>query len=128
VILNVSMSKSRISSGSVYCDFLKGFGIRYLYLSYSHIISVVKGCLGGSRWCYVLELLLYCFQSHSSLVLGIVIRRLPISVNMWASLPMSCMVGCVVFMFLSGLLSCMCIWINGRLSGSCTYLVFFDCG
>jgi hypothetical protein len=41
---------SRISDGSVYCDFLRGFEfeIRYLYLLYSHMISVVKGCLGGS--------------------------------------------------------------------------------
>ena len=109
------MSKSRISSGSVYCDFLRGFvfGIQYLYLSYSHIISVVKGCLEGSRCCCVFKLLLYYFQSHSSLVLEIVIRRLPGFVNMWASLHMSYMVGCVVFMSISGLLSCMCIWING---------------
>jgi hypothetical protein len=50
VILNVSMSRSNILDGSVYCDFLKGlvFGIRYLYLSYSHMISVVKDCAGGS--------------------------------------------------------------------------------
>jgi hypothetical protein len=50
VILNVSMSRSSIPSESVYCDFLRGFvfGIWYLYLSYSHMISVVKGCLGGS--------------------------------------------------------------------------------
>jgi hypothetical protein len=50
VILNVSMSRSSISNGSVYCDFLRGLvsGIRYLYLSYSHMISVVKGCVGGS--------------------------------------------------------------------------------
>jgi hypothetical protein len=53
VILNVSMSRSSISKGSVYCDLLRGFvfGIRYLYLSYSHMIYVVKGCLGGSSWC-----------------------------------------------------------------------------
>jgi hypothetical protein len=74
------------------------------------------------------KLMLYCFQSHSSLVLGIVIEKLPISVNMWALSHMSCMVGCVVFMSLFGLLSCMCIWINGRFSGSCTYLMSFDCG
>jgi hypothetical protein len=51
VILNVVMIWSSISDGSVYCDFLRGFvfGIQYLYLSYSHMISVVKGCLGRSR-------------------------------------------------------------------------------
>jgi hypothetical protein len=49
VILNVSMSRSSISDGSVYCDFLRGFvfGMRYLYLLYSHMISIVKDCLGG---------------------------------------------------------------------------------
>jgi hypothetical protein len=61
VILNVSMSRSSILGGSVYCDFLRGFvfGIQYLYLSYSHIISVAKGCLGGSNWCCVSRLELY---------------------------------------------------------------------
>jgi hypothetical protein len=84
VILNVSMSRSSISNGSVYCDLLRGFvfGIQYLYLSYSHMISVVKDCLGGSSWCCISRLMLYCFHSHFSLVLGIVIRRFHISVNM----------------------------------------------
>jgi hypothetical protein len=83
VILNVVIIWSNISVGSVYCDFLRGFvfGIRYLYLSYNHMISMVKGCLGGSNWGCVLRLLLYCFQSHSSLVLETVIRRFPLSVN-----------------------------------------------
>jgi hypothetical protein len=75
VILNVSMSMSSIFNESVYCDFFRGFvlRIRYLYLLYSHMISVVKGCLRGSRWCCVSRLMLYCFQSHSSLVLGMVL-------------------------------------------------------
>jgi hypothetical protein len=60
VILNVSMSRSSMSDGSVYCDFLRGFvfGIQYLYLSYSHMISIVKGCRGGSSWCCVSRLML----------------------------------------------------------------------
>jgi hypothetical protein len=70
------------------------------------MISVVKGCLGGSRWCCISRLVLYCFYSHSSLVLEIVIRRFPISVNMWASSLMICIVGRIVFMSLSGLHSC----------------------
>jgi hypothetical protein len=44
--------------------------------------------------------MLYCFHSHSSLVLGMVIRRFPMSVNMWALSCMICMVGCVVFVSL----------------------------
>jgi hypothetical protein len=80
--LNVSISRSNISSGSVNCDFLRGFvfGIQYLYLLYSHMISVVKDCLGGSRWYCVSRLMLYCFQSHSSFVLEMVIKRFPIFV------------------------------------------------
>jgi hypothetical protein len=74
-----------------------------LYLSYNHIISVVKGCFGGSSWCCVSRLVLYCFHSHSNLVLGIIVRRFPMSVNIWASSSMIWMAGSVVFMFLSGL-------------------------
>jgi hypothetical protein len=48
--------------------------------------------------------------------------------NMWVLSHVGCMVGCVVFMSLSGLHSCKFIWISGRLSGSCTYLVSFHCG
>jgi hypothetical protein len=108
VILNVSMSRSSISNGSVYWDFFRGFvfGIQYLYLLYSHMISVIKGCFGGSSWCCVSGLLLYCFHNHSSLFLGMVIRRFPILVNIWALSFITCMVGCVVFMSLSGLHSC----------------------
>jgi hypothetical protein len=54
----------------------------------------------------VLELMLYCLQSHSSLVLVMVIRRFPLSVNKWALFCMICMVGWdrwVVFMSVSGL-------------------------
>jgi hypothetical protein len=54
-----------------------------------------------------------------------VIRRFPVSVNMRA---LSCMVGWVVFMSMFGLHSCKFIWISGRLSGLCMYLVPFDCG
>jgi hypothetical protein len=72
--------------------------------------------------------MLYCFQSHSSLVLGMVIRRFPVSINMQALSCMICMVGWVVFMFVSRLHSCKFIWISGRLSGLCMYLVPFDCG
>jgi hypothetical protein len=51
----------------------------------------------------VSRLVLYCFQSHSSLVLGMVIKRFLVFVNMWALSHVVCMVGCVVFMSLSGL-------------------------
>jgi hypothetical protein len=79
------------------------FGIQYLYLSYSHMISISKGWLGGSIWCCVLELMLYCFQSHSSLVLVMVIRRFPLFVNKWAFFLMIFTVSWVVFMSVFGL-------------------------
>ena len=105
MILNVSISRSSILGGSVYCDFLRGFvfGIRYLYFSYNHMISIVKGYLEGSSWCCVSRLVLYCFHSHSNLVLKIVIRGFPRSMNMWASSPMIWIVDFVVCMSLSGL-------------------------
>jgi hypothetical protein len=51
LMLNSIMINSRISVGIVYCDFLRGFvlGIRYLYLLYSHMISVSNGWHGGSK-------------------------------------------------------------------------------
>jgi predicted acyltransferase len=70
------------------------------------MISVVKDCFGGSSWCCVSRLVLYCFHSHSSLIFGIVIKRFPMSVNMWASSFMIYMAGCDVSMSLSGLHSC----------------------
>jgi hypothetical protein len=38
-----------------------------------------------------------------------------------------CMVGSVVFMFVSGLQSLRCIWTSGNCSGLCMYLVSLDC-
>jgi hypothetical protein len=51
LILNNVMIWSRISVGSMKCDFLGGsvFGIRYLYLLYSHITSVSNDWHGGSN-------------------------------------------------------------------------------
>jgi hypothetical protein len=72
--------------------------------------------------------MLYCFQSHSSLVLEMVIKWFPVFVNMWALSCMICMVGWVVFMSVSGLHSFRFIWIISRCSGSCMYLVSFDKG
>ena len=70
------------------------------------MISLENDCFGESSWCCVSRLTLYCFHNHSSLVLGMVIRKFPVSVNMCALSYMIYMVGCVVFMSLSGLHSC----------------------
>ena len=73
------------------CDLLRGsiFGILYLYLSYRHMTSVSNGCLGGSNCCVMVEFLVYWFQSHSNLVLEMVIRWLPLFVYISA---LSCMI------------------------------------
>jgi hypothetical protein len=111
LILNNVMIWSRISVGSVYCDFLRGsvFGIRYLYLSYSHATSVSNDWHGGSKWWYTFELVLYWFHSHSSLFFGMVIRWFPMLVNISALSCMICIVGSAVFMSVSGLHSHSCI-------------------
>ena len=64
------------SEGIVYCDFLRGsiFGIVYLYRSYNQMISVSNDCRGRSNCCVVAEFVVYWFQSHSSLILEMVIR------------------------------------------------------
>jgi hypothetical protein len=51
VILNIVMIWSKSSIGSVKWDSLSGsvFGIRYLYLLYSHIISISNDWHGGSN-------------------------------------------------------------------------------
>ena len=55
LILNDIIRKSSIGVGIVYWSRLSGsfFGIRYLYLWYSHTISVSNDCVGGSRLCGV---------------------------------------------------------------------------
>jgi hypothetical protein len=103
------------------------FGMRYLYLSYSHITSVSNGWHGGSIWWCSLEWVLYWFHSHSSLFLGMVIRWFPLFVNISALSCMICIVGSVVFMSESGLHSFRCIWTNGSCSGSSINLVSLDC-
>jgi hypothetical protein len=98
-----------------------------LYLSYSHMTSVTNGWHGGSNcWC-MLELVVYCFHSQSSLFLEMVIRWFPLFVNMSASSCIICMVGSNIFMLVSGLHSFRFIWTSGSCSGSYMYLVSLDC-
>jgi hypothetical protein len=58
--------------------YLRGsvLGILYSYLSYNQFISVSNVCIGGSNW-YCVWFLVYFFHSHSSLVVGIVMRWFP---------------------------------------------------
>jgi len=50
LILNVVVKKFNMGVGSVYWARLSGsfLGMRYLYLWYSHTISVSNDCVGGS--------------------------------------------------------------------------------
>ena len=58
------------------CEYLSGlfFDILYLYLWYNHTISVSNGCIGGINPCGIYSDCVYCFQSHLSLSIGMVIR------------------------------------------------------
>ena len=68
-----------ISIGIVQWDDFRGsvLGILYLYLWYSHTISVSNDCVWGSRFSGVVNLFWYWFQSHVSLFVGMDIRCLP---------------------------------------------------
>ena len=71
--------------------FLRGsvLGILYLYRSYSQMISVLNGCRGGSNCCVMVEFVVYWFQSHSNLVLEMLIRWFLLFVYISA---LSCMI------------------------------------
>ena len=60
------------------------FGIQYLYLWYNHTISVSNGCVGGINPYGLFSDCVYCFQSHLSLSIGMVIRRFLVSSCMCA--------------------------------------------
>ncbi len=75
-MLNVVMRESRMMVGSVCCTAFSGslLGILYLYLWYSHTTSVSNDCVGSTRPC-----VMYCCDSHFILVVGMMMRCLPIS-------------------------------------------------
>ena len=62
--------------GMEWCEYLSGsfFGIQYLYLWYNHTISVSNDCLRGINPCGLFSDCVYCFQSHLSLSIGMIIR------------------------------------------------------
>jgi hypothetical protein len=79
-MLNVFVMVSRRFCGRVCCDAFSGsfFGILELHLWYSHIISVSNDCGGGTRLCVLYLSMLYCCHNHFSLVVGMVVRCLPV--------------------------------------------------
>ena len=77
-----------------WCKYLRGsfFGILYLYLWYNHTILVLNGCVGGINPCGLFNDCVYCFQSHLSLLVGMVIRCFHVSLYMCATSFCICMV------------------------------------
>ena len=80
VIWNVFIKFSSMAFESVYCENMKGsfFRVLYLYLWYNHATSVANGWVGGSRLCDIFIAKYYWSPNHFSLVLGMVIKCLPV--------------------------------------------------
>lgn len=127
-MLKVSINSCRILSSIVYCVCFRRsvFGFLYLYLSYSHISSCSNDCLWGSSGCLFCMCVLYCFHSHLSLFLVMVITLFQPLLYMWDFSPIIYIVGWLVCMFVSRLLSCRYIWTSGRCRGSLICLVSLD--
>ena len=90
-----------------WCEYLSGsfFDIIFLYLWYNHTISVSNDCVRGINPCDLFSDCVYCFQSHLSLSIGMVIRCILASSYMCATLFCVCMVCVPTFIFLSELYS-----------------------
>ena len=92
-------------------------GILYLYLWYSHTISVSNDCIWGSKYSEVSSPFWYWFQSHVSLHVGMDIRCLPELSYMCAEFCCICMVCVWVFMSLLGLHYVMLMFVSGMCVG-----------
>ena len=81
-----------------WCKYLSGlfFGILYLYLWYNHIISVSDDCVGVINPFGLFCDCVYCFQSHLSLSIGMVIRYFSVSLYMCTTSFCICMVQCLL--------------------------------
>ena len=82
------------------------------------MISISNDCRGGSNCCVMVEFVVYWFQSHSNLILGMVIRWFPLFVYISVLSYMIWMVGLFVFISVSKLHSFKFIWTNGSCKGS----------
>ena len=82
------------------CEYLSGsfFGILYLYLWYNHTILVLNDCVGGISPFGLFCDCVYCFQSHLSLSIRMVIRCFPVSSYMCAVSFCICMVHVSILM------------------------------
>ena len=111
-----------------WCEYLSGsfFGILYLYLWYNHTISVSNDCVRGINsfgFCdYV-----YCFQSHLSLSIEMVIRCFHVSSYMCTVSFCICMVHVSTFISFSRLHSFIKMCASGMINGEGMYLVSLFC-
>ena len=101
-----------------WCEYLSRsfFGILYLYLWYNHTILVSNGYVGGNP-CGLFCDCIYCFKSHLSLSIGMVIRCLSISSYMCATSFCICMVHVFAFISFLGLQSFIEICASGMING-----------
>ena len=103
------------------------FDILYLYFWYNHTISVSNGCVGGINPCGLFCDYVYCFQSHLSLFIGMIIRYFPVSLYMCATSFCICMVHESAFISFSGLHSFIKMYASGMINGGGMYLVSLFC-
>ena len=94
-----------------------------MYLWYNHTISISNGCAGDINPCGLFSDCVYCFQSHLSLSIGMVIRCILISLYMCATSFCICMVCVSIFISFSGLHSFIEIYASGMINGEGMYLV-----
>ena len=98
-----------------------------MYLWYNHTILVSNGWVGGISPFGLFSNYVYCFQSHLSLFIGMVIRYFPISLYMCATSFYVCMVCVSTFISLSGLYSLVEICASGMTNCKGIYLVSLFC-
>ena len=112
-----------------WCEYLSRFffGILYLYLWYNHTILVSNGCVGDINPCGLLHNCVYCFESHLSLSMRMVIRCFRVSLYMSATSFCVCMVYVFAFISFSRLHSFIEICASGMINGEDMYLVSLFC-
>ena len=111
------------------CEYLSEsfFGVLYLYLWYNHTILVSNDCVGGINQFGLFCDCVYCFQSHSSLSIGMVIRCFSVSSYMCAISFCIYMVHVSTFISFLGLHSFIEMCANGMINGEGIYLVSLYC-
>ena len=115
--------------GMEWCEYLSRsfFGIPYLYLWYNHTISISNGCVRGIYPCSLFSDCVYCFQSHLSLFIGMVIRCFPVSLYICATSFCICMVCVSTFISLSRLHLFVEMYASGMTKCKGMYLVSLFC-